>query len=228
LKKTTTTTTDRAPSIPSVSHIKNKMKRAEVLAKLRRAHFKTQLAKRKRQKEEREELRKQGIEPARKVPRTIENTRIRDERTVARDDVETLQDEAVDELSTYFAGKQPKILITTNTHPSKVKNTPVTSVIHAFGFLSHFLCLVLRRSNTNIICSLSLSLSERFAVRVSRIETDFSNGDRLQATTVSAARHIEIRRKSSNDIYIYDVVTFRSCEITMFCCSFCCQQFDVR
>ena len=111
---------ERAPSIPSVSHIKNKMKRAEVLAKLRRAHFKTQLAKRKRQKEEREELRKQGIEPPRKVPRTIENTRVRDERTVARDDVETLQDEAVDELSTYFAGKQPKILITTNTHPSKV------------------------------------------------------------------------------------------------------------
>jgi ribosome production factor 1 len=96
------------------------MKRAEVLAKIRREHFKNHLAKRKRDKAERNELRKQGIEPARKVPRTIENTRIRDETTVGRDDVETLQDVAVDELSTYFAGKAPKILITTNTHPSRV------------------------------------------------------------------------------------------------------------
>lgn len=112
---------ERAPSLPSVSHIKNKMKRAEVLAKLRRAHFKTKLEKRKRDKSDRDELQKQGIEPERKVPRTIENTRVRDETTVARDDIETLQDEAVDELATYFAGKQPKILITTNTHPSKVR-----------------------------------------------------------------------------------------------------------
>jgi hypothetical protein len=39
---------------------------------------------------------------------------------VARDDDEVAADEAVDELQTYFAGKQPKILLTTNQRPSKV------------------------------------------------------------------------------------------------------------
>jgi len=39
---------------------------------------------------------------------------------VERDDEEVLQDEAVDELQTYFEGKQPKILLTTNQKPSKV------------------------------------------------------------------------------------------------------------
>lgn len=165
------------------------MKRAEVLAKLRRAHFKTQLAKRKRDKEEREELRKQGVEPARKVPRTIENTRIRDERTVAREDVETLQDEAVDELSTYFAGKQPKILITTNTHPSKVRQPQLTTMITMCLFYFIFV-------DAMIYLCFSVLL-ECFAFRVSRVETDFSKRNCLQTTSVSAARYIEICRKSS-------------------------------
>lgn len=62
---------------------------------------------------------KTGIIKPRKVPKTIENTREPDETFVRRDDVETAHDAATDELAPHFAGvREPKILMTTNEHPS--------------------------------------------------------------------------------------------------------------
>ncbi len=54
-------------------------------------------------------------------PRTIENMREADVTTVAQDDEEVLADEATDELSTYFSGKPPKVLITTSRKPVGVR-----------------------------------------------------------------------------------------------------------
>lgn len=51
---------------------------------------------------------------ARQVPKTIESQRIVDETTVAADDEEVANDQATDELSAYFNGKRPKILVTTS------------------------------------------------------------------------------------------------------------------
>ncbi len=53
-----------------------------------------------------------------KIPKTIENTRKRDETTVEADDEEVAGDEAIDEFAEYYAKKQkPKLLITTSNRP---------------------------------------------------------------------------------------------------------------
>lgn len=50
----------------------------------------------------------------REAPKTIENQRLADETTVQPDDEEVIQDQATDELSAYFNGQRPKIMVTTS------------------------------------------------------------------------------------------------------------------
>ncbi len=108
---------ERTASRASVSHIKNKMKRQEQLDKVRAEALATRQAKRKAERQAEAEA---GVAKKRRVPKTIENTRVADETMVARDDLETAHDAATDELAAHFAGvREPKILITTNEKPSK-------------------------------------------------------------------------------------------------------------
>jgi ribosome production factor 1 len=53
------------------------------------------------------------------VPKTLDNTREADETMVDNDD-EVAQDEAMDELASYFSGKTPKILVTSSKQCSPV------------------------------------------------------------------------------------------------------------
>jgi ribosome production factor 1 len=108
---------ERTPSIPSVSHIKNKAKRLAELARVRHDALVTRQAKRKA---ERLAESQSGVAKRRRIPKTIENTRVADETIVRRDDAETLHDAATDELAPHFAGvREPRILLTTNEKPTK-------------------------------------------------------------------------------------------------------------
>ncbi len=66
----------------------------------------------KRQKEAEKEAEQLGQEPVRKVPRTIENTREKDETTVQPDDQEVIADEQQDE----FAGARCSKSMTLSMH----------------------------------------------------------------------------------------------------------------
>ena len=56
-----------------------------------------------------------------KRQRTLDNTREADDTIVQEGDEEVQGDEAIDEFSAYFTGdQQPKIIITTCYHPTKV------------------------------------------------------------------------------------------------------------
>ena len=98
------------------SQIKNKQKRSAEYAKVRAEKIKEK----KKRIKARDQAEKQAVElgeapPARKVPRTIENTREADE-TVAQPDDEELQvDDGEDEFSGHFSREHPpKLLITTS------------------------------------------------------------------------------------------------------------------
>ena len=68
--------------------------------------------------------------PPKKVPRTLDNTRVYDETMVNPQDEEVMADEAIDEVSTYFNREiTPKILLTTSDRPSTVR-----SILHIVKF----------------------------------------------------------------------------------------------
>eukprot|EP01116_Phalansterium_solitarium_P023613 TRINITY_DN8375_c0_g1_i2.p1 TRINITY_DN8375_c0_g1~~TRINITY_DN8375_c0_g1_i2.p1 ORF type:complete len:255 (-),score=127.58 TRINITY_DN8375_c0_g1_i2:651-1415(-) len=100
------------------SLIKNKIKRSQVYheQKARRATEKRK--ERAKRKKEEEELGDEA--PAKKVPRTLDNTREADETVVTPDDAEALADEAADEFASYYTpgAATPKLLLTSNVHPS--------------------------------------------------------------------------------------------------------------
>eukprot|EP00732_Lithocolla_globosa_P000504 Lithocolla_globosa_v1_NODE_157_length_5627_cov_12.255922.p3 type:complete len:297 gc:universal NODE_157_length_5627_cov_12.255922:3883-2993(-) len=97
------------------SAIPNKIKRSQVYQKQ-----KVEKNKEKRQKriEKKKEVKLLGDKaPPKSVPKTLENTRESDPTFVEPDDEEVVQDEQQDELSDYFKGRTPKLLITTNRKP---------------------------------------------------------------------------------------------------------------
>ena len=109
---------EAARSNPSM--IKNKDKRAVVMAKLRTAKKKDRRARREANQRENLDAVALGEEPVRKKPRTQENTRINDPTFVQADDLEVFGDEAGDEFAEIFANcESPKIMITTRPRPSK-------------------------------------------------------------------------------------------------------------
>jgi len=104
------------------SKIKNKQRRSEVYGKLR--HERAMGKKKRREARQRAEAAavEAGEEPApRQVPKTIENTRVRDETYVedARVDEEVIEQDAEDEFASYFShATSPKIIVTTSRNPS--------------------------------------------------------------------------------------------------------------
>ncbi|CAO3681234.1 unnamed protein product [Rhizopus stolonifer] len=70
------------------------------------------LQKRAKVEEKNPELKQKRLEE--NVPKTLDNTREADETITEQPDDEVAQDEAMDELSSYFNGKTPKILVTTS------------------------------------------------------------------------------------------------------------------
>jgi len=97
---------------PSVSHVRNKEARSELVASIRKQK---NIEKRKR-RAARKRLKEEMGEDAPPMPqqRTLDNTREPDDTMVAPNDEEVVLDTAVDEFADYFANKTtPKILITT-------------------------------------------------------------------------------------------------------------------
>jgi len=115
---TTTASYDFAYSAPSVSHVKDKIKRRKLNAELR--HVKN-VEKRKRKEKRKKDVETLGdAAPAPPPQRTLENTREPDDTMVKPDDEEVKEDTAVDEFAEYFANKTtPKILITTSPNICK-------------------------------------------------------------------------------------------------------------
>ncbi|KAJ8657705.1 hypothetical protein O0I10_006520 [Lichtheimia ornata] len=102
------------PPVIRPSELKNKDKRQDLYKKQKLEKQKAKAEKRKQRAKEEDknpELKEKRLRE--NVPRTIENTREKDD-TMVPDDGEVAEDEAMDELSSYFSGKTPKICITTS------------------------------------------------------------------------------------------------------------------
>mmetsp|Transcript_25 Transcript_25/g.62 ORF Transcript_25/g.62 Transcript_25/m.62 type:complete len:308 (-) Transcript_25:97-1020(-) len=100
------------------SSIKNKKKRREVYAKQKKLKTKNKLQKRKRAKIEAEKL---GQPSQKKIAKTQDNTREKDETVVDPEDEEVQGDEAVDEFSDIIDGKvKPRVIVTSSYKPSKI------------------------------------------------------------------------------------------------------------
>lgn len=100
---------------PRPGLIRNKMKRHEIYKEQLLQKRKDRKVGREKRKREREELGENA--PKTKDPRTIENTREFDETIVDPDDEEVIRDQETDELSSYFDGRPPKIIVTTSNKP---------------------------------------------------------------------------------------------------------------
>eukprot|EP00245_Coleochaete_scutata_P016812 TRINITY_DN8004_c0_g3_i1.p1 TRINITY_DN8004_c0_g3~~TRINITY_DN8004_c0_g3_i1.p1 ORF type:complete len:353 (-),score=73.26 TRINITY_DN8004_c0_g3_i1:59-1117(-) len=104
------------------SMVKNKLKRSELTAKLRNEKKKDKKQRmKKRKKEEEQALALGEAPPPKKIPRTIESARAKDETIIQPDDDELHAGNAHDEFWQHFARETtPKVLITTCQNPSKV------------------------------------------------------------------------------------------------------------
>eukprot|EP00850_Spirogloea_muscicola_P012467 SM000080S22982 [mRNA] locus=s80:511562:514167:+ [translate_table: standard] len=104
------------------SLVRNKQRREELTRALRRTKAADKKARVKRRRADDDRALTLGHAAApKKVPRTIENTREKDETVAALDDDELHADDAQDEFSGHFSRQySPKVLITTSQHPSKI------------------------------------------------------------------------------------------------------------
>eukprot|EP00276_Gloeochaete_wittrockiana_P004706 CAMPEP_0184659606 /NCGR_PEP_ID=MMETSP0308-20130426/30337_1 /TAXON_ID=38269 /ORGANISM="Gloeochaete witrockiana, Strain SAG 46.84" /LENGTH=303 /DNA_ID=CAMNT_0027099561 /DNA_START=3 /DNA_END=914 /DNA_ORIENTATION=+ len=122
--------TNEGPARLNPSVIKNRIKRIDVFKKLK--HDKS-VAKREERKRKNHEAQVLGDNaPPKKVPKTLDNTRVPDETIVQTDDTEVAQDEATDEYADYFNGKTPKTLITTNLRPSPISYDFIRELLKIF------------------------------------------------------------------------------------------------
>ncbi|GAX73016.1 hypothetical protein CEUSTIGMA_g468.t1 [Chlamydomonas eustigma] len=129
------------PSIgQQTSIIKNKQSRGELYAKLKHKQKKTKKAERKKRQKESEQAEKEGLEPPpKRIPKTIENTREKDETMVADDDDEVLADEEEDEFAAHFQNERPpNVLITTCYKPSKVMYTFLSEMLEVFPCAQYY------------------------------------------------------------------------------------------
>jgi ribosome production factor 1 len=100
------------------SHIKNKMKRMQVMAKYRKEKKELKKAGQMKRRREAEEMGDKA--PIKLEPRTIDNTREPEITMVSTEgDDEIAADEADDEFAKIFANEEtPKLMITTRPSPS--------------------------------------------------------------------------------------------------------------
>ena len=98
--------------------IKNKIKRAAVVQKMKKEGDAKARKERKARQKEAEEL---GADaPPRPPQRTLESTRDFDATVVQPGDEEVAAEDAMDEFASHFAGEQPpRIVVTTGQYPSK-------------------------------------------------------------------------------------------------------------
>ncbi|TPX54920.1 hypothetical protein PhCBS80983_g05695 [Powellomyces hirtus] len=100
--------------------IKNKMKRSDVVNRLKAEKARAKLKRRQRIAKEEEEnpaLKEERLKE--NVPKTLENMREMDETVVGENDEEVFEEEETDEFKQYFAdGVQPKIMVTTSKRAS--------------------------------------------------------------------------------------------------------------
>eukprot|EP00933_Yihiella_yeosuensis_P052264 TRINITY_DN5028_c1_g2_i1.p1 TRINITY_DN5028_c1_g2~~TRINITY_DN5028_c1_g2_i1.p1 ORF type:complete len:365 (-),score=84.57 TRINITY_DN5028_c1_g2_i1:295-1311(-) len=118
-----------APPKPGTnfSHIKNAAKRSQMVTLMKQEKKKAKSKVRRAKKEA--EARGEKIE--RQEPKSIDKMREEDETIVPAEDSEVEEDEAIDEFEKYFqGGKTPKILLTTQKHPSKKLFDFLKELIH--------------------------------------------------------------------------------------------------
>jgi len=107
-----------AYSAPSLSHVKNKIKRRQLNSKLRKIKLKEKRKRQEKRKREVEELGENAPPP--KQQRTLESVREADDTVVKPEDTEVIQDEGTDEFADYFSNQTtPKILITTSSRTKR-------------------------------------------------------------------------------------------------------------
>lgn len=95
---------------------KNKQLRSELSRQLKLLQTKTKIQEKKKRRKDNEALGDDA--PPKKVPRTLESMRVRDDTMVDAEDEEVQQDEAQDEMASFFAkARCPKVLITTTEKP---------------------------------------------------------------------------------------------------------------
>ena len=108
-----------ARELHQLNLVRNKIKRGEMVNKLRAdKKFKKNKERKKRREAEKKDP---SLLALKEVPRTIEMMREADETMVEGPDEEINRDEATDEFARYFVdGEDPKVLITTATKSRKV------------------------------------------------------------------------------------------------------------
>eukprot|EP00002_Diphylleia_rotans_P030841 TRINITY_DN637_c0_g3_i1.p1 TRINITY_DN637_c0_g3~~TRINITY_DN637_c0_g3_i1.p1 ORF type:complete len:466 (+),score=134.96 TRINITY_DN637_c0_g3_i1:68-1465(+) len=105
----------------STSLIRNKMKREDAYHQLLREKSKAKKKLREQRKKEREALGDEA--PPLPVPKTLDNTREKDETIVDPTDEEVFADEAGDEFKSYFDDKVlPRIMITSSKKGNKISH----------------------------------------------------------------------------------------------------------
>uniref|UniRef100_A0A7R9VIK0 Brix domain-containing protein n=1 Tax=Chlamydomonas euryale TaxID=1486919 RepID=A0A7R9VIK0_9CHLO len=122
------------------SHIRNKLARSEMYAKLKHKHKKEKKKERKKRQKDEAAAEKEGLEPPpKRIPKTIENTREKDETMVQADDDEVVVDEEQDEFAEHFqALRPPKVLVTTCYKPSKVMYTFLSEMLEVFPTAQYY------------------------------------------------------------------------------------------
>merc|ERR1712194_413573 len=121
----------------AISRIKNKCKRTQMYQESKHvAKKEASKARRKRQKEH--ELLGEDA-PPKQEPRTLDNTREKDD-TMVDGDEEVAEDEKMDEFAKYFNGAAPKIMITSNfaKRPSVLCHTYIKDLMYVFPNSAYF------------------------------------------------------------------------------------------
>eukprot|EP00882_Tetradesmus_deserticola_P023221 GHRQ01025266.1.p1 GENE.GHRQ01025266.1~~GHRQ01025266.1.p1 ORF type:complete len:255 (+),score=124.50 GHRQ01025266.1:23-766(+) len=122
------------------SHIKNKLVRAELYAKLKHKQKKQKKVERKRRDAEAARAEELGLEPPpKKQQKTLENTREKDVTMVEEGDEEVALDEADDEFAAHFAReREPKVLVTTCYKPSKTMFTFLAEMLEVLPRVEYY------------------------------------------------------------------------------------------
>lgn len=121
-ERPTTSTPAEVTIGKQTSHIKNKVVRSELYSKLKHKKMKAKKQKREKAKKAEEKALELGQDlPPKKIPKTLENTREKDETMVQPGDEEVEAEEHQDEFAAHFRrDRPPKVLITTCYQASKI------------------------------------------------------------------------------------------------------------
>lgn len=122
------------------SHIRNKQRREEAYAKLKAKQNKAKKVDRKKRQEEAARAEQLGLEPPKRIARTIENTREKDETMVDPTDAEVAEDAAQDEFADHFARQRtPMVLLTTCFKPTKASHDFMADLLKLLPHAQYYL-----------------------------------------------------------------------------------------